>query len=190
VATREDSEYALNDVIHAAGKVKWGTPRSFQETEKMDISAIKARCLQKSNPEEFYQKAESFDFHFGPSFHVLKEILHNSSEVIAYLQLPEVLLPSANSFTLHPSLLDGMLQAADAILLAGENPDKIIVPFSFAELNIFGALPPKCYVYAKSISGTKPTQVEIKILDETGNVLLHVNDYSARVLDPTSIHNF
>ena len=61
------------------------------------------------------------------------------------------------------------------------------LPFAIAEVQIREALPPVCYVHVReSIRKTHLRKFNIRILDESGKVLVEIIDYTAKAQSQTA----
>ena len=127
-------------IVHAQGKILYASSSSIPEPAKLDISAIQTRCTQGKDREEIYSYFTSIGMHYGKSFQVIEELFGNEKEAIATLHLPKDLVSDRPAFGLHPSLMDGALQAVIGIS-EGQGNKTLYLPFSIGQVDIFGTLP-------------------------------------------------
>ena len=165
---------------HSQGKLYFAT--GSVEDETIDLAAIRARVEKVTDGATVYPLFKSFGLNLGPSFQVLQEVWKSDSETLGALQLPQFRHDDLQSMPLHPSLVDGSLQAGVAAQLGGASGE-MVVPFSIGEVEIFHPLQPNCFSYV-----TKGTQEERKgkssgvlksnvtIVDETGRVLVRIRE--------------
>jgi len=78
--------------------------------------------------------------------------------------------------------MDGALQS----IIGLEQETEIsatYLPFSMAQLTIYGSLPATCYVHATRSAQTKQqAKYQLQITDQLGNVLIDIKDFTVRVL--------
>ncbi|AIK95637.1 hypothetical protein ID47_01080 [Candidatus Paracaedibacter acanthamoebae] len=160
--------------IHAQGKIVYGLHEEPQEETLFDVSEIKGRCNFYKNREEMFSHLTGV-LH-GPSLRTIKHIWHNDKEALAELCLPDHLLEDTHQFLLHPSLIDGAIQATYSLGLSGNS---LSLPFTLGELKIIGKLSNRCYAYVTVNSGVLP-RFQIKIMDEHGRVQVDIKDFIVR----------
>ncbi|HEX6160649.1 MAG TPA: SDR family NAD(P)-dependent oxidoreductase, partial [Thermoanaerobaculia bacterium] len=165
-------------VLHSQGKLLY-TPRQDGEPESIDLDAIRARCAKKVDGGSAYPLFRSVGLNLGPSFQVLQEIYKSDSEVLGVLRLPEFRQNDLESMLLHPSLIDGSLQAGMAARL-GDSVGEMLVPYSIGEVEILHPLQSLCYSYTTEAKDGKASSRVLKsnvlILDEAGKVLARIRE--------------
>ena len=72
---------------------------------------------------------------------MLQEVYKNDQEVLGALRLPEFRQDGLHSMVLHPSLVDGSMQAGMAAQL-GQQAGEMFVPYSIGEVEILHPLQP------------------------------------------------
>ncbi len=164
--------------LHSQGKLLY-TNRQDGEPEQIDLDAIRARCGAGMDGKSAYPLFKSVGLNLGPSFQVLQEVYKSNSEVLGVLKLPEFRRADLESMVLHPSLVDGSLQAGMAARL-GDSVGEMLVPYSIGEVEILHPLQSSCYSYTtESKEGKKGSRVlksNVLILDETGKVLARIRE--------------
>ncbi|HEU4768535.1 MAG TPA: polyketide synthase dehydratase domain-containing protein, partial [Pyrinomonadaceae bacterium] len=168
-------------VSYAQGELSYRhtTPKSVPE--KVDIDEIRSRCANVVSGDACYEEFRSIGFDYGPSFRVIQELSYNENEVLACLTLPASRSNELRDFVLHPSLLDGALQSGLWLMDKQALAESRYLPFAIGEVQIREPLPPVCYVHVQeSIRKTHLRKFNIRILDETGNILVEIVDYATR----------
>jgi acyl transferase domain-containing protein/acyl carrier protein len=183
-ATGENNQRA----VHSQGKVYYETPGALSPVvDLVDIEAIKKRCGDSRTGPECYQEFQEKGLQLGPCFHSVREIFNNSTECLAYLELPVLLQSGFQDYTLHPALIDGALQAVSGLLgNEGNHPQDLYLPLALGEIEIIKVLPEKCYAYVTSVAnqttGSNIKKFNIQLLGETGQVLVRVNGFSVKTV--------
>ena len=173
-----------SQVLHAQGTLQYaGNSESSAEPEYVDLQAIRARCAKVADSATVYPRFKAFGLNLGPSFQVVQEIYKNDQETLGLLQLPEFRQTDLESMVLHPSLLDGSLQAGVGAHL-GETAGEVFVPFSIKEVEILHPLQATCFSYinhAKEGNGARNenarvVKTDVSIVDISGKVLLKIKE--------------
>ena len=110
----------------------------------VNISAVRKRCTQTISQADIYARFNRVGLHYGKRFQVIQTLQRRDQEVLAELQLPSDASERRNDFILHPSLLDGALQAAASL---NKQDDQLYLPFLIDEIIIYKAIPDHCYAY-------------------------------------------
>ncbi|HET8798147.1 MAG TPA: SDR family NAD(P)-dependent oxidoreductase [Thermoanaerobaculia bacterium] len=90
---------------------------------------------------------------------------------------------------LHPSLVDGSLQAGMVARLS-DSVGEMMVPYSIGEVEILHPLQSSCYSYTTAVDEKKSSRVlksNVLILDETGRVLARIRESTGVPL--TDVHS-
>lgn len=173
-------------MVHAQGVVdyesKSGGPSPYTS---IDIDELKKKSTSIIDKEDFYKGLRQMGFDYGPSFQPVQRVYLNSTEVFAYLELPEVLLPEFHDFILHPVLMDGALHPVTVLKDSGETEAGMLyLPFMMGEVEIFKPLTKRCYSYvsladeATAQSGLK--KFNVRIMDEAGEVLVVISSFTTK----------
>jgi acyl transferase domain-containing protein/tryptophanase/acyl carrier protein len=172
------SEREGKKTLHSQGKLLY-TNRQDGQPESVDLDALRARCLQEVDGPGVYPLFKSFGLNLGPSFQVLREVYKSDTEILGVLKLPEFRQGDLQTMVLHPSLVDGSLQAGMAARL-GDGGGEMLVPYSIGEVEILHPLPANCFSYVtQATDGKKDSRVlksNVLILDETGRVLARIRE--------------
>lgn len=168
--------------VYAQGQIDLGDWSELPAA--IDIDGVIQRCQQQLESAELYAQFARMGIVYGPSFRLIKQIHFQDDEALAEFTLPAHYHPEAQAFQLHPAIMDTALQAAIAFI----DPDQIrpMVPFTLAQLSVYGALPKTGYIYLQRTptSGGR-LQLDIQILDSEGVVSVSFSQFVARQLkDP------
>jgi polyketide synthase PksN len=177
--------------VHARGQLTYENPgEPGMNHEPVDIDEIKQRCTGKMEGKTCYRLYREMGLRLGPGFQVVQELYSNETEVLSLLRLPEELNEGFNDFILHPSMMDGSLQSGIALGKTEQENSPLLIPFFIGEVDILAPLSKICYGHLK-VAG-KPQSAEpgssrcdVRIMDETGKVLVKMKDCQARPLPPT-----
>ncbi|MBV9495105.1 MAG: SDR family NAD(P)-dependent oxidoreductase, partial [Acidobacteria bacterium] len=168
-----------NKVPHSQGTLQYATAQDAA-VETIDLQAVRARSAKVIDGPTAYPLFKSFGLDLGPSFQVLQDVCKNETETLGALSLPAFRRSDLESMVLHPSLVDGSLQAGVAGQLGGKSGE-MLVPFSIGEVEILHPLAPTCFSYVTQAKGedakkgkSAVVRTDILIVDETGKVLVKI----------------
>lgn len=176
-------------VIHAQMRVSSGA-KSPQESR--DLATLRKTATRQLGTREIYAVFDTMGLTYGVSHRVLKELFvipgaTGHSEVLARLELPDHLTSSLGVFELHPSLLDGALQAAIGLTLdeTGNGPKTAALPFAIESVDVLGACETTMWAYVRPHSegqGTsKLRKMDIDLVADDGGVRVSLKGFSTRM---------
>jgi polyketide synthase PksN len=173
-----------NKLLHSQGSLLYATQQeAAAEPEYIDLESVRARCAKVIDGKSAYPLFKQFGLNLGPSFQVLQDVYKNESETLGVLKLPEFRQAELESMVLHPSLVDGSLQAGMGAQL-GETVGEMFVPFSIGEVEILHPLQSNCFSYVTEVKEDKKGKREsarvlksnVYILDEAGKILVKIRE--------------
>ena len=181
IHSKEGTEYSL----HSQGEVLYGEIPACPEI--LDIRALRQSMGKEFSNSELYEKFRAIGIHYGSSFQGLQWIRSDGKRMLGYVQIPQELFQAKDysSYFFHPSFLDSVLQTIVGFSFY-ETEKETKLPFSIEEVKWFvSQLPEKAYVLveAESIGAEEMPSYELKLVDEKGNLILHIKGLITRVLD-------
>lgn len=177
---------AEQKVLHAQGKVLYEQGAAATAYEPLDLDAIRERCTVSLSASDCYQLFASKGFAYGPSFLSMQELIGNRGEALSRLELPDVVVDRHEEYVLHPSLLDGALQTVLGLSgQTGSADDPVYLPFAIGEVEVVRSLTKVCFAYVTyaaqdHLSGNAVRKYNISIVDERGNHLVRIFDFTTR----------
>jgi polyketide synthase PksN len=167
--------------VHSQGQLFYASVQETQaQPQYIDLNAIRARCTKVIEGRTAYALFDSLGLGLGPSFQVLADVYKSDSEVLGALRLPASRQGDLHSMLLHPSLIDGSLQAGVAAHLAGE-AGEMMVPYSIGEVEVLHPLQPNCWSYVtrdqeSQKKGSRVSRAHVLIVDDQGKILVKIRD--------------
>ncbi|HRL22551.1 MAG TPA: SDR family NAD(P)-dependent oxidoreductase, partial [Alcaligenes sp.] len=171
--------------IHSQGRVRVEPALSAQPY------ALPVLLDERSvSPQDCYSAFEKNGLQYGPAYQVLHDVRHGRDaqgreHVVAQLVLPDFLLAQSDAFGVHPSLLDGALQASIGLAMdesaGGGRP---WLPFAIRSVRIHAAMPARVYVIVSRSLQDQADQsvrsVDLVMVDESFNRILTLEGYQSR----------
>ncbi|WP_256096836.1 beta-ketoacyl synthase N-terminal-like domain-containing protein [Pseudoalteromonas luteoviolacea] len=164
--------------VYCQGKIAYrGSASEEIPEEYIDIDAVKSRSALVAKGAESYPQFHELGLQLGPSFQVLQDVYKNDDEILGELQIPACRRDDFNRFILHPSLMDGSLQAGMAASL-GAQSGTMYVPYSIGEVEVYHPLTERCFSYIQKVNEphSKLSKANVTIVDETGRVLVKIKE--------------
>lgn len=163
------SQGELNFATEIGAAVAWGK-----------LSEITTQMTQEISAHDLYANFKSQGLSYGPSFQVLTVIKTNGQAVLAQYKLPLASKQGTENYKLHPSILDGALQAIAALRLN----TGLSLPFMIERLRIYHALPAIGYIYGRPAKESSPQQpkYDLQIWDINGDVCAEVFGFNLRAV--------
>jgi len=180
-----DADGQGEDVLHCRGRAVFAAPVT---TGQLDIEALTQRISAgQMDAAVVYPAYRRMGMQFGPGHQAVRFVLKGDREVLAQLVLPDLLGGTLAEYELHPSLMDGALQASVGLLGdLTQLPEQPSLPFALESLQIFSACRQKMYVWIRHAqnadSQDKVTKLDIDLCDEQGRVCVELRGFSSRTL--------
>lgn len=106
--TDADWQRQVTGVVKSWPDGHWDAAKSFDEE--------RLRSWDQVSPSALYQDVELLGYHYGSSFQGIRGLWRQDKQVIAKIELPQILQQHLDSFHLHPVLLDAAFQCSLAAL--------------------------------------------------------------------------
>ncbi|MCG7851296.1 MAG: SDR family NAD(P)-dependent oxidoreductase, partial [Methanosarcinaceae archaeon] len=172
-------------VVYGTGEVVYGRAGEHRKREEQkDIEDIKRRCREEIEGQECYRKYAAGGCMYGRNFQAIKKLWCNGGEVLSLLELPEHLQEGMKEFVLHPSILEGVVQAAGWLTGAPEAASlRPYEPFRLREAEVMDVVPQKGYAYIRQVGRADAEgsrRFDIDVLTESGQVVVKMKDFVLR----------
>nr|BAP05596.1 CalH [uncultured Candidatus Entotheonella sp.] len=188
IYSEADSDEAL---VHCRGIAAL----AGQETDAtLDLAGLREQCdRMQVDAAHCYNMFRRVDVDYGPAFRTIEQLFTGDRQVLAQLTLPETPYP-ADGFMLHPSMLDGALQACiglklepqDTTAQAADAPVRFSLPFALQTLEISRRCTDQMWAWIRHAEGTtaddRMRKLDIDLCDEQGRVCIRIRGFSSRVV--------
>lgn len=169
------------ETVHCRGEVSY---INKIDATRIDIENLEEQTkLTKINPDEFYQILSTYGFHYGSTYRSIVSINKGIDQVLAKLCLPTDLEAQQNDYKLHPSLLDGALQASIYLMTDFTQPSAYpFFPVTLKELSIINTSSKNMYAWIHytqdGVSGSPSLDLDIDLCDEQGKLCIQLKGLS------------
>ncbi|HYI08885.1 MAG TPA: SDR family NAD(P)-dependent oxidoreductase, partial [Thermoanaerobaculia bacterium] len=180
--------YSGDDKVHCQGRAVLSRESA---PGKIDVERLEAQMGRgRLGADALYETCTRLGLLYGPSFRAITGIHRGSGEVLAELRLPNVVAGSAADYVLHPSLMDGALQAAVGLLESDVESTEARLPFALELLRIVAPCTPEMLAWVRFAPGSraadKVVKLDIDLCDASGNVCVQMHGFSARAVGKES----
>ncbi|MFD9093334.1 SDR family NAD(P)-dependent oxidoreductase [Streptomyces collinus] len=192
-------EYALHSVDGDGGRVLCSQGRArltdVPGTPVPPLDALRAVCADAVfTADDIYARYARVGMEYGPTHRSVTRLgtgkdQDGRPQVLAELRLPAEAEHPA-SYHLHPSVVDGALQATIGLGLTADRTDdqggRPALPFALQHLRATAPTPVTAYAWIRHQEGSRPgaaaAKLDVTLLDEHGRVCAELTGLSARVL--------
>ncbi len=164
------------EAIYSKGEVH---PVSVSaERQYVPIEEIKSRSDTEINKDELYNRFQRLGLDYGEYLKSVTRIWSNGREVLAALELPQEYIDELETYTFHPAIMDGSIQAVIGLVKDGgadiHNPR---LPFSVDCVTVLNPLKASGYVYIKPLD---EEHFNLAVLDGSGCVCIKMENLTLR----------
>ncbi len=193
---RQDSDYQLS-ILSVEQNIEHATMtlRAFSEasSSEMDLGAIASRCengKQIADGDTPLTSSQEAQLGFGPRWSCLRAIGFGQNEAFAELQVDPRFNDDFKTHGLHPGLLDIATSFGIPLINGWQSSGAIYVPLAYGSVRIHAPLQNRIFAhitndpendYARDVA-----RFGITLTDESGRVLIKIDNYQMRKLDVNS----
>lgn len=198
--TMSDGVKELRATLHVENIEKVGSPLKFEFISGVEDLSLVKNCqakvfmVERNEPvplpnfnypgsdwstyssSDCYERFSTLGFGYGKSHQSIEILAQNADQVLVKLVMPTELQDSVGEYTLHPSIADGALQAAVA-LVSGLATDangaaqslSPYLPFSLDSLRVYRPTQLAQWAWVRPVGGNNPSQakkIDIDIFSE------------------------
>ncbi|XP_060602185.1 phthioceranic/hydroxyphthioceranic acid synthase-like [Ruditapes philippinarum] len=186
VTDKKSDEYTFfvkkDGKLLAQGEI---SPRKDSTMQLLNIQTIKDRCQEHRTKDESYECLNKLHFRYGESLSVIQQSWASSNECIVEFSLPDSVMKQRKVTHLHPSVIDGLLQAFGILSSTGsQNPT---LPKGVGSFTI-NKPPERCmYGYSLLVKST-PTRNHYNslLLTTNGEIIAEIHDFYTKSVSDTT----
>lgn len=171
---------------HARGS----TGPASVEAGPVEVETVRARCPRRVSFQEDQQRNANLTL--GHRWSNLRHIDYGETEALATLELPDDVVDEAETFRLHPALLDVACACAQELVPGFSTDRMFFVPVSYGRVTVHDRLPAHVVSHIRLQGGAGPdadTAVyDITIARPDGTVVVDIADFTMfRVRDGSGV---
>src|SRR5579864_4366000 len=179
------SHDADQEIIHCQGHAALSTEPASAE---LDVEQLKREMTRDQlQPDVIYSMCARMGVLYGPAFRAITGIYRGSGQLLAHLRLPDLIAGQSQKYVLHPSLMDGALQAAIGLIDGELDSSHPRLPFALDSLRIIAPCTQQMFAWVRYSLGTQPgdkvVKLDIDLHDDRGNLCAEMRRFSSRVLN-------
>ncbi|SAL32903.1 thiotemplate mechanism natural product synthetase [Caballeronia udeis] len=177
--------YSDDSIIHCQGRGSWG---DLPVQASVNVTALEMSMgLDQWEADSLYEAFAAMGLHYGPAHRAIQTLRRGEHELLARLALPAAARAGSEHFVLHPSLMDGALQAATALLVdMRQPPATAVVPFALDRVRVLSACTEEMFAWVRRTSqaeaNDKFVKLDIDLCDVEGNVCVQIQGFTARAI--------
>src|SRR5579864_950131 len=175
------SQDAEQEVVHCQGRAVWSHEPA---PARLGVDRLKAQMRQgHMDPSAVYAAVVQSGLVYGPSFQAITAIHLGNGEVLAQLRLPANVADKSAEYVLHPSLMDGAMQAC-VVLMEGASggPREPRTSFGLDSLRMISPCTPEMMAWVRYAPGSQvvdtTVKIDIDLCDGQGNICVQMRGVS------------
>lgn len=169
--------------LHSQGRIVLSDENKSHAVHRADLSEMK-QTLKDSGvgPAGLYDRFKAFHLNYGTTFRGISQFWSDGRRALSKIILPDE-ATAHQGFTLHPSLMDAVLQTAGAVLV--NRNTTLYMPFTLKEIAILNPLHSPCYADAILLpsSNREIKRFDIAVYDPDGVLSVRIKDLSVRRIE-------
>ncbi|OCQ18832.1 hypothetical protein A7985_22720 [Pseudoalteromonas luteoviolacea] len=193
----EDDEFTFSisslegeeEVLHCQGLLLSAEP---VDAQTISIAELKDSANgYELNQAQIYQGMSALGLDYGPSHRAINHLWRNEQSVFAEVAVPDISELQQDAYFLHPSLLDGILQACNGLVNDlrddGQYP---FLPIAVDSLAILAPCAEKMYAQVRRADGADNAAgmaiMDIDVFDESGKLAIQIKGLNIREARPAN----
>src|SRR4029077_17932566 len=141
------------EIVHCQGHAVW---REEAAPGKLDLERIKREMGQgRLEPGSIYAACTRMGLSYGPSFQAISGLYLGKRQVLAQLRQPNSVVDESGEYGLHPSLVEGGLQAAVGLMEGGTEANQLRVPYALDSLRMVSGCTKEMFAWVRYAAGNQ-----------------------------------
>uniref|UniRef100_UPI00374247C8 beta-ketoacyl synthase N-terminal-like domain-containing protein n=1 Tax=Fulvivirga marina TaxID=2494733 RepID=UPI00374247C8 len=166
------STEAGQEMAHFQGQARYGTPLN----RKLNIAQLKTEMNAASGSDGLYASLNRMGFKYGAAHKGIKAVYRGANQLLAELNLPAI--NEQNSMILHPSVMEGVLQACTSLVADKNAVEQSLFPAALDTLRIGSACTNDMAVWVRSEVQGANIKLDIDLIDQQGNVCVEMRGFA------------
>ena len=137
---------------------------------------------------QVYATFEKMGLAYGPAHRGITAVYLGENQLLAELRLPKLIGEGREVYVLHPSLMDGALQASVGLLMGHDRiPEKPLAPFVLQSLRLLSPCPNEMLAWVRysvgSQAGDNVVRLDIDLCDRDGHMCVQICGFASRAIE-------
>ncbi len=175
------SEDAEQEIVHCQGRAIWSREAA---PARLGADQLKAQMRQgHMDPSAVYTAIPQSGLVCGPALQSITAIHLGNNELLAQLRLPVMVADKSADYVLHPSLMDGAMQACVVLMGEGSGGSRQSrSSFALDSMRIVSPCTPEMMAWVRYASGSHAgdatVRIDIDLCDGQGNICVQMRGVS------------
>jgi acyl transferase domain-containing protein/enoyl-CoA hydratase/carnithine racemase/acyl carrier protein len=178
-----ESQEGEEEIVHCQGRAVWSDEA---KPGRLDLERLKGEMRRgRLESSTVYATLSRMGVGYGPSLQALTGIDQGNRQVLAQLRLPKEVEETLGEYVLHPSLLEGALQACIGLRKEeGEGWKQERWPFALERMRVVSGCRREMVAWVRYAAGSEEgdqvVRLDVDLCDEHGNVCVQMRGVSWR----------
>ena len=156
---------------------------------RIDVDALKATLNEGiEDGAALYDDFRHMGVDFGGAHRAVERVWRGRDQLLAELGLPAVVRHEADRYVLHPSVLDGALQASMSLMDASiRQSRRPFLPFALETLRVFAPCRGRMFAWLRrapdAADGAGLVGFDVDLVDRDGTICAQMHGFTSRILD-------
>jgi polyketide synthase PksL len=171
------SEENEQEIVHCVGQAVYSDRTA---SVKVDIEKLKLQMRHgRLESDVLYPNFAAMGLNYGPAHRGIISVSRGENQLLAQLRLPTVVEANQTDYTLHPSLLDSVLQASVCLITDfNQRQNYPTLPFALDSLSVVLPCTKEMFAWVRHAQAhqmdNKISKLDIDLFDLQGNVCVHL----------------
>ena len=150
---------------------------------RLELGQIREQMVEgRIESAAIYAAFARLGLRYGAGFQGIASVELGKGQALARVRLPEVVAGGAEEYDLHPSVLDGALQAALVLSEGGvDGLQQLRLPFALERVRIIAPCRREMAAWVRWAEEDKAGKLDVDLCDPEGNVCVEMRGLTTRV---------
>ncbi|MGC2744899.1 MAG: polyketide synthase dehydratase domain-containing protein, partial [Candidatus Angelobacter sp.] len=180
--------YSIEDgqeIVHVQGQAIFGPQPALAA---LDVELLKRQMKSRLEAFQVYSLLAAMGLIYGSAHQGINALYLGKNQVLAELHAPAVIEASRSEYVLHPSVVDGALQASIGLInQADQAHGNPYVPFALESLRVLAPCTKEMFAWLRHSQHGKTegpvAKLDIDICDHQGNICVQMRGFVSRMLE-------
>ncbi|QYF93474.1 SDR family NAD(P)-dependent oxidoreductase [Massilia sp. PAMC28688] len=168
--------------VHCQGRGKYVTGSAAG----LDLASLEAQLGGGTLAgEALYSQLWQMGLEYGPAHRALDSLARGEGQALARLAVPDAAATQWQAYGLHPSLMDGALQACIGLMAPEDSGAQLLLPYAVEAVQVLQPCTRSMLAWVRHAPDSTAAlrKLDIDLCDEQGRVCVRMRAFSARPVD-------